>query len=170
MNVQEAKSVFITQWGNMAGNWGVNRTMGQIHACLLLCENEMSAESLMETLNISRGNVNMSLRSLMDWGLVEKVHKIGERREFFKADKDPHRMMVNIAQQRRKREVEPLIRLFESMENIEGADNVEDAETLRIKSTLQNLSSFTRKQDKLLKRFIKSDEAWYINLLAKILK
>jgi DNA-binding transcriptional regulator GbsR (MarR family) len=170
MNLNEAKSHFIAQWGNMAGVWGVNRTMGQIHACLLIAEDDLSAETLMALLNISRGNANMSIRSLIDWGLAERVHKIGERREYFRADKDPHSMMLKITQQRRKRELEPLIKLFSELENIETHNTVEKEEVLRLNQVFENLNSFTKKNDKLLRRFLKSEEEWYINLLSKILK
>lgn len=170
MKLTEAKSHFITQWGNMAGAWGVNRTMGQIHACLLIADEDMSAEALMELLSISRGNANMSIRSLIEWGLVEKVHKIGERREFFRADKDPHSMMLKITQQRRKREMEPLLKLFSDLENIETGNTVEQEEAARLNKIFQDLNAFTKKNDKLLRRFIKSEQDWYFNLLSKILK
>jgi hypothetical protein len=79
-------------------------------------------------------------------------------------------MMLKITQQRRKRELEPLIKLFSELENIETHNTVEKEEVLRLNQVFENLNSFTKKNDKLLRRFLKSEEEWYINLLSKILK
>ena len=72
MNLEEAKNKFIQSWGTLGSQWGINRTMSQIHALLLVSAEPLSAEDVMEQLNISRGNANMNLRALMDWGLVTK--------------------------------------------------------------------------------------------------
>src|SRR5271163_2942662 len=88
MQLAEAKAKFIADWGRFGTNWGINRTMAQIHALLLVSPDALSAEEVMEQLSISRGNANMNLRELMDWGLVQKVIVPGERKEFFSAEKD----------------------------------------------------------------------------------
>ena len=79
MKLAEAKSQFIQAWGTLGSKWGINRTMAQLHALLMVSPDPLSAEELMEALNISRGNANMNIRDLMDWGLVEKIHKPGDR-------------------------------------------------------------------------------------------
>ena len=83
MKLIEAKSQFIQAWGTLGSKWGINRTMAQLHALLMVSPDPMTADELMEELNISRGNVNMNVRELMDWGLVEKMHKPGDRKEYF---------------------------------------------------------------------------------------
>jgi predicted transcriptional regulator len=88
MVLKKAEEKFIAAWGAIGTQWGINRTMAQIHALLLISEKSLSAEEIMSKLNISRGNVNMNVRDLMSWGLVHKVLKFGERKEFFTAEKD----------------------------------------------------------------------------------
>ena len=85
MDLQEGKEKFIQSWGALGSSWGVNRTMAQIHALLLISPEPMSAEEIMEELKISRGNANMNIRALIDWGLVFKTLIKGERKEFFMA-------------------------------------------------------------------------------------
>ena len=79
MELVEAKQKFIEAWGKLGSEWGINRTMAQVHALLLITPEELTTEEIMETLQISRGNANMTLRDLISWGLVEKRHKPGER-------------------------------------------------------------------------------------------
>lgn len=102
MKYSEAKEKYIQAWGTLGSSWGVNRTMAQIHALLMVATAPLSAEEIMEELKISRGNANMNLRALMDWGLAEKVLISGERKEYFKADKDIMKISVQVAKERRK--------------------------------------------------------------------
>lgn len=83
MNLQDAKQQFLQVWGTLGSSWGINRTMAQIHALLMVSHTILSTEDIMEQLQISRGNVNMNLRELMNWNLIYKVMQAGERREFF---------------------------------------------------------------------------------------
>lgn len=87
MELKEASDKFIQNWAQLGTNWGINKTMAQIHALLLISKNSLSAEEIMEKLLISRGNTNMNVRALIDWGLVYREYKIGERMEFFRADR-----------------------------------------------------------------------------------
>ena len=82
MELNEAKNKFIQAWGTLGSNWGINKAMAQIHALLLLATEPLSAEDIMQELQMSRGNVNMNLRALMDWGIVKKDLKVGERKEY----------------------------------------------------------------------------------------
>src|SRR5688500_17675263 len=105
MKLAEAKSQFIQAWGTLGSKWGINRTMAQLHALLIVSPDPLSAEELMEALNISRGNANMNIRDLMDWGLVEKIHKPGDRKEYFSAEKDIWKVTKQVARERKKREL-----------------------------------------------------------------
>ena len=82
MKLTEAKQQFISSWGAFGTNWGINRTMAQIHALLLVSADPLTQDDIMEELNISRGNVNMNIRELISWGLVERVILTGERKEY----------------------------------------------------------------------------------------
>src|SRR6185295_6647027 len=102
MKLPEAKDKFIHAWGKLGSSWGINRTMAQVHALLLISPEPLSAEDIMKELAISRGNANMNLRELINWGLVEKEHVKGERREFFSAEKDIWKVAMQIAKERKK--------------------------------------------------------------------
>src|SRR6266566_9042129 len=80
-----AQDTFIRRWGEMGQTWGINRTMAEIHALLYICGTPSCTDDVMERLNISRGNASMSLRALCDWGIIRRLHKRGERREYFES-------------------------------------------------------------------------------------
>jgi HTH-type transcriptional regulator, glycine betaine synthesis regulator len=86
--------------------------MGQIHALLYITGQPMTADEILERLNISRGNVSMNLRALMSWGVVHRQHRKGDRKQYFVAEEDPWRWFKNVVRERRKREVEPIIEAF----------------------------------------------------------
>src|SRR5579872_3100018 len=108
-NLEEAKNRFIHSWGEMGPQWGINRTMAQLHALLMISEKPLSTDDIMKELAISRGNANMNLRSLSDWGLIRTVHVKGDRKEYYQSEKDVWNMFCRIARERKKRELEPVI-------------------------------------------------------------
>ena len=122
MDFKEGKEKFIESWGKMASDWGINRTMAQVHALLLIAPDALTADEVMAELNISRGNANMTLRALMDWGLVHKQLKSGERKEFFFAEKDMWAVVRQIIIHRKKRELEPMLKVLEELSTVKGAD------------------------------------------------
>jgi DNA-binding MarR family transcriptional regulator len=83
--LRAAQDLFIRRWGEMGQTWGINRTMAEIHALLYVVGEPLCTDDVMERLNISRGNASMSLRSLCDWGIVRRLHKRGQRREYFES-------------------------------------------------------------------------------------
>lgn len=107
--LQEAKNLLVRRWGEMGGYWGINRTMAEIHALLFVTREPLCTDDIMEQLRISRGNASMNLRALVDWGLIRRVHKLGDRKEYFVADVDVWHMFETIMRERRRREVEPII-------------------------------------------------------------
>ena len=107
--LREAKNLLVRRWGEMGGYWGINRTMAEIHALLFVTRRPLCTDDLMDQLKISRGNASMNLRGLVDWGLIERVHKLGDRKEYFQADTDVWHMFETIMRERRRREVEPII-------------------------------------------------------------
>ena len=102
MELKEAQNAFIQHWAQLGSSWGINKTMAQIHALLLISQGALSTEEIMDRLKISRGNANMNTRALQDWGLVYKEHHIGERKEFFRAEKDTNKVARSIARERRR--------------------------------------------------------------------
>src|SRR5687768_9341153 len=113
MEYSEAKENFIHAWGTLGSSWGVNQAMAQIHAPLLLATDPLSAEDIMEELQMSRGNVNMNLHALMDWGIVKKEHRVGERKEFFSTGKDIMELARQVSKERRRREIDPIIQVLQ---------------------------------------------------------
>ena len=83
MKLEEAREQFINSWGSLGTQWGINRTMAQIHALLLISPDPLSQDDVMQQLGISRGNVNMNIRELISWNLVQRVVLTGERKEYF---------------------------------------------------------------------------------------
>ncbi len=164
MEIEEAKQHFIQSWGTLGSNWGVNRTMAQIHALLLVSNEPISTEDMMEQLQISRGNANMNTRTLIEWGIVTKTHVPGERKEFFQTDKDIWALARQVVKQRRQREIEPMLRVLQEVKDVEGKDK----ETKEFKELIENIDSFTQKADDLMDKFIRSDEHWFYRQLLKM--
>ena len=115
MEVKEGRDKFIKAWGTLGTNWGINRTMAQVHALLLISPNPLCAEEVRQELQISMGNANMNLRALIDWGLVHKELKPGERKEYFVAEKDMWEVVKRIIIQRKKKELEPMLKVLDEL-------------------------------------------------------
>jgi len=134
--LQEAKNLIVRRWGEMGGYWGINRTMAEIHALLFVTREPLCTDDIMEQLKISRGNASMNLRALVDWGLIERVHKLGDRKDYFLADTDVWHMFETIMRERHRREVEPILATLDRAEQMVAGDGVEqtspeDVETFR---------------------------------------
>lgn len=100
---------FVEHWGLMARSWGINATMGELFALLYITGSDWTAEDLRKRLDISRGNVSMNLRELMAWGVVHRVHRAGERREFYRAEADVWTLFRRILTERKRRELDPTL-------------------------------------------------------------
>ncbi len=98
---------FILHWGDMGNQWGVNRSVAQIHALLYLSERPQAAEYVADTLGLARSNVSNSLKELIGWKLVRRVPVLGDRRDHFEAETDLYEMVTRIAQGRKEREIDP---------------------------------------------------------------
>jgi DNA-binding transcriptional regulator GbsR (MarR family) len=105
---------FVLQWGDMGGQWGVNRSVSQIHALLYLAEKPLTAEEIAETLGMARSNVSNSLRELQGWGLIKRVPVMGDRRDHFEADTDVWSIAAKIVAGRKERELDPAIAALEA--------------------------------------------------------
>lgn len=108
-NLREAQEQFILEWGRMSSSWGINRTMAQILALLFTSADPLTVDEIMERLRISRGNASMSLRDLMDWGIVRRFRKPGERRDTYVSESDPWIMFAKVVRERKRREVDPTV-------------------------------------------------------------
>jgi DNA-binding transcriptional regulator GbsR (MarR family) len=168
MKLNEAKSQFISSWGAFGTHWGINRTMAQIHALLLISPDALSAEDIMEELNISRGNANMNIRELINWGLVQRTLITGERKEFFTAEKEIWKVVRQIVKERKKRELEPMLDLLDQLSQVEG-----DRKDKQVKSFVETVNGIKKlgvQADKTLDVMVRAEENWFIGGLVKFLK
>ena len=110
---EEVVRPFVEHWGGMARAWGINSTMGELFALLYLTGEDWDAETLRTSLGVSRGNVSMNLRELIAWGVVHKVHHLGERREFYRAEGDVWTLFQRILRERKRRELDPTLEVLE---------------------------------------------------------
>lgn len=115
MKLEPQAERFILHFGEMGGRWGVNRTVGQIYALLFLSPEALNAENIAETLGISRSNVSMSLKELQSWHLVNLLHKVGDRRDYFESPKDVWEIFRILVEEKRKREVDPTLSLLRNL-------------------------------------------------------
>ncbi|MBL0912390.1 MAG: MarR family transcriptional regulator [Bacteroidia bacterium] len=166
MEYAEARNKFIQSWGALGSQWGINKTMAQIHALLMISEQPLSMEDIMEELQISRGNASMNLRGLMDWGLVYKEFKAGERREYFSAEKNVEDMAVKIARERSKREIKPALRILKEVSGIK--ENNPEAQQF-VKQTGE-LYAFMEKADNVLDKVTRQKDTLLSKFLMKFLR
>jgi len=146
-----AKERFILYWGNMGNQWGVNRSVAQIHALLFLSPEPMNAEQISEELGIARSNVSNSLRELVGWKLISRVPVAGDRREHFAAEADVWDMAMKIAQGRKEREIDPA--------RLAIADCVAQAETE------DGIDPVVLERLQAMQEFVDTADKWYTQML-----
>ncbi|MCR9213758.1 MAG: MarR family transcriptional regulator [Proteobacteria bacterium] len=112
MILTPAMEKFVLHWGEMGTQWGVNRSVSQIHALLYLSSTPLSAEVIAETLGIARSNVSNSLKELQSWKLITRTHVMGDRRDHFEAKTDLWEMLMTIVEGRKTREIDPTLEML----------------------------------------------------------
>jgi DNA-binding transcriptional regulator GbsR (MarR family) len=105
---------FILHWGEMGTRWGINRTVAQIHALLFLAPRALNAEEIASTLSVARSNVSTSLKELQGWGIVKRVHVLGDSRDHFESMKDVWELFRVVLDERKKREIDPTLSMLRS--------------------------------------------------------
>lgn len=168
MEFKEAKNKFVQTWGALGSQWGINKTMAQIHALLMIAPEPLSMEDIMEELQISRGNASMNLRALMDWGIVYKEFKQGERREFFTAEKDLDELAVKIAQERSKREIKPALKVLKEVST--GVKEDKSVEAKHFTDQTGKLYDFVLKADNMLEKATEYKDNWLAGLVMKLMR
>lgn len=147
MKYPEAKEKFIETWGNLGSQWGVNKSIAQVQALLLISPEPLSTDDIMKELTISRGNANMSIRQLLDWGIVYKKAIAGDRKEYFIAEKNVWKWSLKIGNVRKQRELNPVLDLLrEIAENSEATKSAEEKEFAK---QIKDLNAFTQQISKL---------------------
>ena len=169
MKLDEAKNKFIQQWGSLGSKWGINRTMAQIHALFLITQEPLSAEEVMEALQISRGNANMNIRTLIDWGLVYKEYKIGERKEFFTGEKDIWKVAQRVIKIRQRTELDPIMHALVELQHVESTAKDKD-DVAYFTDQIKNIKSLAELADKSLTTISNSNESWFLRTFMKLFK
>ncbi|GHC64672.1 GbsR/MarR family transcriptional regulator [Roseibacillus persicicus] len=143
---EQTRDDFISQWGVMGTQWGINRTMAQIHALLMTAVEPLSTDEVMAELNISRGNAHTNLKELVNWGLLRIITKKGERREFFEAEKDVWEMFRRIMRERKRRELDPALAVLTRCKEETAGIESEEAKVFHKQMTeLEEFMSFVSK-------------------------
>lgn len=167
MQWSEAKKKFILTWGQLGVSWGICRTMAQVHALLLISSKPLCADQIMEELQISRGNANMNIRALVDCGLIYKTPRSAtERKEHFFAEKDLPTIFQLIVKYRKKRELDPMLNLLESCEQIQP----KCADTEEFHRVVRDIKSFSVKAEAALDNLVKLDKHWISGTLFRMIK
>jgi DNA-binding transcriptional regulator GbsR (MarR family) len=167
MEFREAKNKFVQTWGALGSQWGINKTMAQIHALLMVSNEPVSMEDIMDELKISRGNASMNLRALMDWGIVYKEYKQGERREFFTAEKDLDELAVKISRERSKREIRPALKVLKEVSSIDKGNS---PEAQHFVEQTTKLYDFVLQADNALEKITEYKDNWLAKLVVKLMK
>ncbi len=166
MDWQEGKDKFIQTWGTLGTSWGINRTMAQVHALLMIAPRALSAEEVMKELKISSGNANMNIRALMDWGLVYKELKPGDRKDYFVSEKDMGKVVKQIILNRRKKELEPMLKVLDQISGVE--ETCEEATAFN--KAIADIKMFSSKADATLEMLIKAESNWLAGAFLKMIK
>jgi DNA-binding transcriptional regulator GbsR (MarR family) len=143
---------FVLHWGEMGGQWGVNRSVSQIHALLYLSERPLTADEIADTLGLARSNVSNSIKELLGWNLIRRVPIRGDRRDHFEAETDIWEMFLRIAAGRKEREIDPAVAVLKTC----AADADRDA----------GVSVVARERLKAMLAFLEMMERWYAQMLS----
>lgn len=165
MNLEESKQKFIDTWGALGSEWGINKSVAQVQALLLISTDPVSTDEIMELLTVSRGNANMSLRQLLDYGIIYKRVIAGDRKDYYVAEKDIWKWAVKIAMMRKQKEIEPVMSVLEELKNEVKKDKTDDGKEFY--KMVNDIHSFTDQLSTLADKIFKSNRG---ELLIKLLK
>lgn len=173
--LKTAQDLFIRRWGEMGATWGINRTMAEIHAMLYIMGQPCCTDDVMERLNISRGNASMSLRGLCDWGIIRRLHKRGERREYFESLTDVWEIFSIIAAERKRREMDPVLETIRQCQQMlsEASIGKVAAKKEAVQLTCQRLASmeeFMAVTNKIFQQFIGNARSGLTRVVKVLLK
>jgi HTH-type transcriptional regulator, glycine betaine synthesis regulator len=173
-HLRHVQDNFIRKWGEMGQVWGINRTMAEIHALLYVAAQPQCTDDVMERLHISRGNASMSLRALVDWGIIRRQHRRGERREYFESLSDVWEMFSIIAAERKRREMDPVLETIQQcMRDLDKATIGKAAEDPAILATRQRLDSmeeFMSVTNKIFQQFVSNARSGLNKIVRVLLK
>lgn len=143
---------FILHWGEMGTRWGINRTVAQVHALLFLSPKPLPADEISATLSVARSNVSTSLRELQAWGIVRVIHVLGDRRDHFETSKDVWEIFRIVAEERKRREIDPTLRILsECVQEAKAGPQSDPYTRERLESMLEFLTAMTGLFEEILR-------------------
>jgi DNA-binding transcriptional regulator GbsR (MarR family) len=165
--LKAARDEFVSQWGALGSQWGINRTMAQIHALLMTVNQPLTTDDLMEELEISRGNAHSNVKELIAWGLVRTVVVRGERKEFFEAEKDVWEIARTVARERKRREIEPALGVLRDC--MEKSRKMDSPEAKAFHQQMRQLEEFVSFASKVADQVSSMKHGFAVQLAAKLL-
>ena len=161
-----ARDEFVAQWGALGTQWGINRTMAQIHALLMTVTEPLSTDEVMAELEISRGNAHTNLKELVAWGLLRIVLKKGDRREYFEAEKDVWKIFTIVARERKKREIEPALAVLRKC--AEESEGIDTEEGRAFHAQMKHLEDFVSLASTMADRVAGMKHGFALQMAAKV--
>lgn len=151
MELTDIARRFIVHWGEMGSNWGVNRSVAQIHALLFVHGQPLHAEDIADTLALARSNVSNSLKELLNWRLIRVTHALGDRRDYYETSGDVWELFRTIVRERKEREFDPTVALLRELSNDPALDKEPPALQDRLRSTLDFMQTLGSWSDEMLR-------------------
>ena len=147
-----AMTRFILHWGDLGNQWGVSRSVAQIHALLYLSEEPLNAERIAAQLGLARSNVSNSIKELINWQLIHRVPLMGDRRDHYSAETDIWEMVTRIAKGRKAREVDPAEAALKAATAEADADKqVSPVARARLHAMLDFVTTMSRWHDEMIR-------------------
>lgn len=165
--MKRSRDEFVGQWGALGTQWGINRTMAQIHALLMTSPEPMCTDDVMEELEVSRGNAHTNLKELVNWGLIRMIVVKGERRDFYEAEKDVWKMFTIITRERKRREIEPALAILNKC--AEETEGIKGAEAEAFHNQVKQLGEFVGFASKMSDKVSTMKHGFALQLASKIL-
>ncbi len=165
MEFEDGKKCFVASWGELGVQWGISKTMGQIHALLLIAPNALTADEIIDELSISRGNAHLNLKTLIEWGIVSKSSKEGDRRAYYLGEKDIWKLFKQVLIHRKRKELDPMIETLEKISTVNGVCEC----SKEFSKMVNELKMFSYKADKLLDNLSNMENQWLSKTFMKMI-
>jgi DNA-binding transcriptional regulator GbsR (MarR family) len=170
-----AQDEFIRRWGEMGATWGINRTMAEIHALCYITGVPQCTDDVMERLHISRGNASMSLRALCDWGIIRRLHKRGERREYFESLSDVWEIFSIVAAERKRREMDPVLETIKKCQQMLDEQTIgkvaaKQEQVRMTRDRLASMEEFMSVTNKIFQQFVSNAHSGLNRVVRVLLK
>ena len=169
MHLDQARQTFIDTWARLGSAWGINRSMASIHALLLSRPGPLSTDEVMDRLGLSRGNANTNLRALLDWGLIYKEFKPGVRKDLFRAEKEVWTVARQIAKERRRKEIDPLLDSLTRLRDPGPSDGSTPEELAEFKTMIEGFVELGERGVKIVDLVLKLDQNAFFRPFLRLL-